>query len=106
MLFNSGLKELYFEGNAPAPKIINYNSCSWRYRGKNKLFWRKTSKKSISNNRENYGICQQAFDCANDAEKATDKLIKKCRYHNVLQKIITEKKIYEESGRRSPKEKR
>jgi transposase len=44
-------------------------------------------------------LSNKPFDCANDAEKAIDELIKKCHYHNILQKTVTEKKVYAESGR-------
>ena len=44
-------------------------------------------------------LSNQSFDCANDAEKAMGELIKKCRYHKILQTTVTEKKVYAESGR-------
>jgi transposase len=44
-------------------------------------------------------LSNKSFDCATDAEKTIDELVNKCRYHKILQKTVTEKKVYGESGR-------
>jgi transposase len=44
-------------------------------------------------------LSNKPFDCASDAEKAIDALIKKCHYHKILQKTVTGKNIYADSGR-------
>lgn len=44
-------------------------------------------------------LSNKPFDCANDAEKAIDALIKKCYYHKITKKTVTQKNIYGGSGR-------
>jgi transposase len=44
-------------------------------------------------------LSNKPFDCAGDAERAIDALIKRYHYHKVVQKTVTQKNIYTESGR-------
>jgi transposase len=44
-------------------------------------------------------LSNKPFDCANDAEKAIDELIKKCHFHKISKKTVNEKKVYAEAGR-------
>ena len=56
-------------------------------------------KELIAIEKKIWHLSNKSFDCANDAEKAVDELIKKCHYHKISQKKVTEKKAYAESGR-------
>ena len=45
----------------------------------------------------------QAYECEQDAEKAAKLVVKKARYHQIVNKVISEKSVYANLGR--PKKK-
>jgi transposase len=64
-----------------------------------KTLERSANNESKAIEKKIWHLSNKPFDCASDAEKAMDDLIKKCHYHTILQKTVTEKKVYAESGR-------
>jgi len=74
------------------------------YSDKAKERSQKTLEKELKNElnateKKIWHLSNKPFYCANDAEKAIDELLKKCRYHKVLEKKIIKKEAYAVSGR-------
>lgn len=64
-----------------------------------KTLERSVKKELIEIEKKLWHLSKQPYACAHDAEQAANALIKKCHYHKISEKIMTQKRICERAGR-------